>query len=192
MRSFHREVIIDFQITEDYSVGRRVSMKTVIVIMLLIIIGAGGFYLGQQYKLVPVTPATNTVPATSVTITPPPTVGPTTTAAPAQTNMQELTYEAAQPGAVMTAVTEQLNAKYGNGSVGTMSVTKIEGNYAKGMVNGQGGGGMWFAAKVNDIWQLVWDGNGIIQCSDLTNYSDFPKTMIPECYNTATQKMVVR
>jgi len=81
----------------------------------------------------------------------------------------------------------------GEGST-TLEVTlsQIDGDFAKGMASDQGGGGMWFAAKVNGEWELVWDGNGIIQCSDLTNYPDFPTSMIPECYDDATQDMVVR
>jgi hypothetical protein len=74
----------------------------------------------------------------------------------------------------------------------TYTVSKIEGNYAQGGASGTGGGGMWFAAKVNGTWNLVWDGNGTILCSDLTAYPEFPTTMIPECYNDKTNKTVVR
>jgi hypothetical protein len=74
----------------------------------------------------------------------------------------------------------------------TFSVSKIEGNYAQGGISGQGGGAMWFASNVDGIWKLVWDGNGVILCSDLINYPDFPTTMIPECYDTSTQKNITR
>jgi hypothetical protein len=70
-----------------------------------------------------------------------------------------------------------------------------EGNYAKGGLspkNPDAGGAMWFAAKVNGTWELVWDGNGNILCSDLTNYPDFPSVYIPECLDTKTMQTVQR
>lgn len=73
-----------------------------------------------------------------------------------------------------------------------VTVSKIEGNYASGGASGQGGGGMWFAAKVNGNWKLVWDGNGQINCTDIAPYPDFPSTMIPECWDTTTNKIVTR
>jgi hypothetical protein len=51
---------------------------------------------------------------------------------------------------------------------------------------------MWFAAKVEGKWTLVYDGNGIILCSEVAPYPDFPKTMIPECWDGKTNKIVVR
>jgi hypothetical protein len=84
-------------------------------------------------------------------------------------------------------------AKRGAGAADmTYTISKVNGDYAQGGANGSGGGGMWFAAKVNGTWKLVWDGNGIITCADIAPYPDFPKTMIPECFNDATNKMVVR
>lgn len=73
-----------------------------------------------------------------------------------------------------------------------ITVSKIEGNYASGGASGQGGGGMWFAAKVNGNWELVWDGNGQINCSDISPYPGFPSDMISECWDTVTQKIVKR
>jgi len=73
-----------------------------------------------------------------------------------------------------------------------VTVSKIEGNYASGGASGQGGGGMWFAAKVGGVWKLVWDGNGQINCTDIAPYPAFPNSMIPECWDTATQKIIAR
>ena len=73
-----------------------------------------------------------------------------------------------------------------------VTVSKIEGDYAQGGASGQGGGGMWFAAKLNGNWTLVWDGNGIITCDDVSPYPGFPASMIPECWNTSTNKIVTR
>jgi hypothetical protein len=76
-----------------------------------------------------------------------------------------------------------------------ISVNKVEGDYAQGGANSATpgiGGGMWFAARANGVWQLVWDGNGIITCDDLIPYPDFPTDMIPECYDDVTSAMVTR
>lgn len=73
-----------------------------------------------------------------------------------------------------------------------VTVSKIEGDYAKGGASGEGGGGMWFAAKLNGTWTLVWDGNGIVTCNDVSPFPGFPVSMIPECWNTSTNKMVTR
>ncbi len=74
----------------------------------------------------------------------------------------------------------------------TVTVSKIDGDYAQGGVTDEGGGGMWFAAKENGLWHLVWDGNGVILCSDLSSYPNFPTSMIPECWDEAKQDTVVR
>jgi len=76
-----------------------------------------------------------------------------------------------------------------------VTVSKNDGIYAAGGVGAvtpQGGGGLWFAAKVNGNWQIVWDGNGIVMCENLTNYPDFPTELIPQCYDSSLDKMVDR
>ena len=80
----------------------------------------------------------------------------------------------------------------GDASALSITVSKVEGNYARGMASEETSGGMWFAAKVGGAWKLVWDGNGIIQCADLTSYPDFPSSLIPECFDAATQTMITR
>lgn len=74
----------------------------------------------------------------------------------------------------------------------TVKVSKIEGEYAEGGASGQGGGGMWFAARLNGTWTLVWDGNGQIDCKDISPYPGFPADMIPECWDSTTGKTVAR
>lgn len=88
---------------------------------------------------------------------------------------------------------EALVKKYGTRSADmNVTVSKIEGEYAKGMVTEQGGGGMWFAARLNGFWTLVWDGNGIITCDEISPFPEFPTSMIPECWNSTTNKLVTR
>ena len=76
-----------------------------------------------------------------------------------------------------------------------LTISVNEGNYAKGgygMSDPQGGGGLWFAAKVDGIWKIVYDGNGIITCDKLENYSDYPVEWIPSCWDEQNQVMVDR
>lgn len=78
-----------------------------------------------------------------------------------------------------------------DGSI-TIKVSTNDGKYASGTASSQGGGGYFYAAKVNGNWEIVADGNGVILCSSLTKYPDFPKSLIPECYDSTTGKTVKR
>lgn len=83
--------------------------------------------------------------------------------------------------------------KYGsNASDMKVTVSEVDGEYAKGMVTENGGGGMWFAARQNGIWTLVWDGNGIITCEDISPFPEFPASMIPECWDSSAEKIITR
>jgi hypothetical protein len=64
-----------------------------------------------------------------------------------------------------------------------VTITQSDDTHAKGAVNfGGGEGGMFLATKIDNIWTLVFDGNGSIACADLAPYS-FPQEMIAElCY----------
>lgn len=75
-----------------------------------------------------------------------------------------------------------------------LNVATIDGNYAKGDVRfkDEMGGGLWFAAKVGNSWKIVFDGNGIITCDMLVNYQNFPKDLIPQCFDKQTNKIVTR
>lgn len=112
---------------------------------------------------------------------------------PEPTATQSASPEASDDQSILAAVKVALVAKRGaDFSDLTYALKKVEGNYASGTVNGTGGGGMWFAAKVAGTWQIVSDGNGVTLCSDLTPYPSFPKDMIPECWDSATNKLVTR
>lgn len=100
---------------------------------------------------------------------------------------------ASDSAGILAAVKTALIAKHGSDfSNLNYSINKVEGNYASGAVNGTGGGGMWFAAEVNGTWVIVSDGNGTTDCSSLTPYPNFPKDMIPECWDSSTNKLVTR
>jgi hypothetical protein len=74
----------------------------------------------------------------------------------------------------------------------TITIKTNDGTYASGSVNGQGGGGYFYAIKVTGVWKIVADGNGIISCADLAPYPDYPKSLIPECFDQSTQNIVNR
>lgn len=94
---------------------------------------------------------------------------------------------------ILNAVKAALIAKHGSDfSSLNYTLSKVEGNYASGSVSGSGGGGMWFAANVGGSWVIVSDGNGTTLCSDLTPYPSFPKDMIPECWDSSTNKLITR
>lgn len=75
-----------------------------------------------------------------------------------------------------------------------LNVQTVEGNYAKGDVKfkDEMGGGLWFAAKVNNTWKIVYDGNGIIMCDQLKDYPNFPKDMIPSCFDKESDQLITR
>ena len=66
----------------------------------------------------------------------------------------------------------------------TVTVNQQTADYARGGVkfgkNGIGEGGIFLAAKVDGVWRLVFDGNGIYRCSQLKPYN-FPESMAPDC-----------
>ncbi|NMB84101.1 hypothetical protein GYA28_02320 [Candidatus Roizmanbacteria bacterium] len=76
-----------------------------------------------------------------------------------------------------------------------VTVSKNDGKYASGGVrekNSEVGGGYFFAVKAEGGWKIVADGNGVIQCSSLAPYPDYPKSLISECYDETTGKNIVR
>jgi hypothetical protein len=67
-----------------------------------------------------------------------------------------------------------------------------DGKYASGSVAADGGGGYFYAIKVNGEWKIVADGNGTISCTSLTNYPDYPVALISECYDESAGKTIKR
>jgi hypothetical protein len=63
----------------------------------------------------------------------------------------------------------------------TIKMNKETENNARGSVSFVEGeaGGIFLAAKVNGVWQIVYDGNGQIPCT-LSSYG-FPKEMLSDC-----------
>lgn len=76
-----------------------------------------------------------------------------------------------------------LAGKY-NKSVNEVKITiaKQDGNYAGGSVlfgeGGPGEGGMFLARKAGNIWGVVFDGNGSVDCSKMQQEYGFPDTIL--------------
>lgn len=83
-------------------------------------------------------------------------------------------------------IAEAFSKKYNQPSDTIKIEVKSEtGSFAKGTVNftDKSGGGIWYAAKTANGWELAFDGNGIIAC-DAANKYDFPNDIIPQCIDT--------
>ena len=72
-----------------------------------------------------------------------------------------------------------------------VNVSFNDGEFASGSAGPTGGGpggGGWYAAYVDGAWEIIWDGNGVIICSDLDDFeADFgveiPSSLIDLCYD---------
>jgi flagellar basal body-associated protein FliL len=74
-----------------------------------------------------------------------------------------------------------------------LEVSDNDGTYAKGLVKFSGdiSGGWWLAYSNGSTWTLVADGNGTVMCTDIEDYN-FPNTLVPECWDEASQSLIVR
>jgi|GEM_PF-1813895 len=93
---------------------------------------------------------------------------------------------------IISDISKALIQKHGDSAKNIqITVSKVEGLYAVGGAKEEMGGGMWLAAKVEDEWKLVWDGNGTIGCALLAQY-DYPASIVPECWNEETGTSIAR
>lgn len=73
---------------------------------------------------------------------------------------------------------EELTAKEGNLS---FRVDKTEGDFALGSATGDFMGYVWMAKKTGGQWDVVWRGNEIALCSDMTRLG-IPQSIYGNCY----------
>jgi len=73
------------------------------------------------------------------------------------------------------------------------TISKNDGTYANGGIifTGEISGAMWLAYKKGENWQIVFDGQGTIPCESIEPY-DFPKGMVPECWDSSLKKLIKR
>ncbi len=67
----------------------------------------------------------------------------------------------------------------------TVKVEKEIADFASGSVRfaEATAGGLWFAAKTEQGWELAFDGNGIIPCAATDKYG-MPREMVPLCVDS--------
>ncbi len=137
-------------------------MKSKSLIVLVILVAGGlGYYLFSSKK-----PVNTPIPLPSVT--PVPTIG-------------EIVSPTTYPD-TKSAIQEILAEKYKRPiSEVNVTVGKEQPGYAAGSVLfGNGGpseGGMWLAVSGNG-WQVVWDGNGNVDCNKMRQEYGFPDTIL--------------
>lgn len=74
-----------------------------------------------------------------------------------------------------------------------VTISKREGNYLVGGVKfaGEETEAYILAAKVNESWKIIFDGNGMWTC-DIVDAVDFPSTLVSECLDENTMEVVNR
>jgi len=81
------------------------------------------------------------------------------------------------------AVTKILADKYNKElSEVTVTVTKFDDTHAAGGVKfgagGTGEGGLFLAARVDNVWEVVYDGNGAVDCDKMRNDYGFSDELL--------------
>lgn len=144
-------------------------MKNVLIILGFILAFMGGYFLSQNYnfKLETKNPSPTAV---QVIVTSPPEM-PTAAVSLAPSSDETEDFK--------TIIKQLLIEKHGESANGlTITVSKIQGDYARGGASETGGGAMWLAKKVNNNWQLVFDGNGVPDCNKLKTTYLFPTAIL--------------
>lgn len=74
-----------------------------------------------------------------------------------------------------------------------VTISKQQTPYVSGGVTfgAETGGGWFLAYKKSGSWIIVADGNGTVPCEAIEPY-DFPVSMVPECWDEATSKLITR
>lgn len=165
--------------------------KTLLVIILILLLVAGGYYFYQQSQSEPTTPANENQEDNSQQI-----VG---NDQDAHGCIGSAGYSWCEPKNKCLRIWEEscysspeqeiqyaLASKYGKSiSEVTVRATKKTADYMVGSVNfaakglpSPGEGGLFMAAKEGNIWTLVFDGNGSINCQEIKQKYNFPQDML--------------
>lgn len=148
----------------------------VFLVLFLVAVGAAGAWFYFSYQ----TPAKNEETSTSTPAQPTPTetAEPTIVPSPALTTTPTLPAKSA-----LEQIQAAIAAKYSKPiDETTVSLSENNGTHAKGGVKftGEIAGAWLLAAKVNDGWVIVQDGNGTVSCETIEPFN-FPPAMVPEC-----------
>lgn len=69
-----------------------------------------------------------------------------------------------------------------------LSISQQTNNHVRGTVqfSGEMSGAMFLAARENNIWKIVFDGNGVYTCQAVEPYN-FPAAMVEDCYEEKSE-----
>lgn len=156
----------------------------VLAVLLTAVVAGGGVYLWQQNGNSSTTETNNSQAET-----------------PKETEqvgtLPEESESQPQPAAQKTEkelITEAMATKYSKPvSDVSLEINESDGTHASGVVKFAGdiAGAWWLAVKENGSWKIVADGNGVVMCDDIDPYN-FPTSMVPECWDEATQTNITR
>jgi hypothetical protein len=167
---------------------------SVLVSLLLVAVGALGFWFFQQnFELKKKTSAS---PAPSPTPVSSPSVQPEESLVPVSSPEEEPGEETVpQTKSDLELLKEAFAAKYSHPVSETeVTISSQTGPYASGGIHfaGQMGGGWFLAYKQADgTWIIVADGNGTVPCEAIEPYN-FPVAMVPECWDDSTSTLITR
>jgi len=173
-------------------------MKKLLIVFLIILAFFGGYFFSQKYNLK--IESKDLIPSINPTITEEPLVGGDSDEhgckASAGYSWCEVKQKCLRPFEekcetqlptptinetenLKITIKQLLVQKHGStANELVITVSQNIGDYARGGASSSGGGGMWLAKKINNSWNLVFDGNGAPDCSILENQYQFPKSIL--------------
>ena len=96
---------------------------------------------------------------------------------------------------ITTSFRETLAAKYDKNVANvTVTINKREGDFITGVFSfgsTPGQAAQFLAAKIVDVWKIIFDGNGLILCS-VVDPVNFPVDMQTQCFDSAKNVWVDR
>lgn len=100
--------------------------------------------------------------------------------------VEQKTEEQTAPPELINQIKNLFIAKYNkNTEEVSVKISNFDDNHVRGSVlfgtGGVGEGGNFFAVKIDNVFQLIFDGNGAFRCSVLEQY-DFPESMWEGCF----------
>jgi hypothetical protein len=142
------------------------TLSKIIAILLFVSLPFTGFYFGYKYGIKSISP-------------------PPVTSTPKKVISNEVVtptiVKETIPETVKDAVTKILIEKYNlEKDKVSVQVNKEVGDFASGSVGfgEEMGGGGWLAKKIEGKWEVVWDGNGSVDCQKLRTEYNFPDEIL--------------
>lgn len=168
-------------------------MKKILVIFLIILAFFGGYLFSQKYNLK--IELKNLTPSVTPTIVKEPLVGGDSDEhgckGSAGYSWCEILKKCLRPweepcqeknNSDKADIKTALVKKHGwNSDDIIVTVSENNGSYARGGVKEESaevGGGMFLAMKKSGVWEIIFDGNGGVNCNELESIYQFPKSML--------------